>query len=270
MGQPRISARRGQIADLNITFFRNGVPTDPYAIRRVEIYKTQVAPHNLVTTIPFLDPDDVLYPAPATKISDGKFLLPYMVADDADVPDVYFDVWYYFADNPCDAGTGTGTGGTGGTSGTCDLDDPDLDPLLLSCCNRFWIYPDGWACSNELQEVKFGFEPLDIHFNKPEVRNLEVGLMPLPLYDFNFNLVAPLIPQLTATIKVETRNCELLVDDAVMTIGLRQGSYRTNPFVLRYQLDTSTFLIGTYRYRVTLTLPDGTTRSSKYFIFTVN
>ena len=39
--KPRISGRRGQLIDLNIDFIRNGIATDPYAIRYVEIYKTQ-------------------------------------------------------------------------------------------------------------------------------------------------------------------------------------------------------------------------------------
>ena len=40
--------------------------------------------------------------------------------------------------------------------------------------------------------------------------------------------------------------------------------------VLKYMLNTSSFLIGTYRYRVTITLQDGSTRTSNWFNFTVN
>ena len=90
-------------------------------------------------------------------------------------------------------------------------------------------------------------------------------MMPLPLYDFDFNLVAPIIPQLRATIKIETQNNEILVNDAEMDIGIRQGSYRTNPFTLRYLVNTSDFLKGTYTYRVTVTLPNGETRVSPDF-----
>ena len=62
---------------------------------------------------------------------------------------------------------------------------------------------------------------------------------------------------------------EVLVENGEMRTGLRQGSYRTNPFVLQYDIDASSFLIGTYRYRVTVTLPDGTTRTSKDFNFSI-
>lgn len=266
MADKRISGRRGQTLNLDVSFYRNGVLTDPYAIRKIEIYQTSVAPHNLITTIPFVDPDDSLYPSPAVKEDTGLYYYPYDVPSDAEVPDVYFDLWYYYADNPCD-GSGTGTSGT---EGDCDLDDDTLEESLLFCCHRFWVYPDGWACLDDLSVIEFGFEPLSIHFNKPETRPLQVGIMPLPLYDYDYNTVAPIIPMLTATISVETRCGELLVDESDMTIGLRQGSYRTNPYVLRWNLDTTSFLCGTYRYKVKVVLPDGTSRVSKWFHFTVS
>lgn len=273
MANPRISARRGQIVDLDVSFFRNGVLTDPFAIRRVDIFKTQVLPHNLVASLPFLDPDHTLYPSPATQVSTGKFVLSFDVPNDFVVPDVYFDVWYYFADDPCEVtgGTGTGTGtSTGGTSGLCDLDDESLQDQLLACCHRFWLYPDGWACGDDLCSMQFGFEPLNINFYKPEVKPLEISIMPLPLYDADFNRVSAVLPFITATISIETRSCELLVDSAPLSIGLRCGSFRTNPFVFKYMLTTNDFLRGTYRYQITLTLPDGTTRTSKFFILTIS
>ncbi len=279
---PRISARRGQIVDLNVDFRRNGVLTDPFAIRRVEIYKTEVVPHNLLATIPVVDPDDSTYPAPvcpefvdtqtgecctepseATEEVVGKYHLYYQIPEDFTVPDVFFDLWYYFPDDPCgELGTADATG--------CDIDDVTYDDLLLKCCHRFWAFPDEWFCDDGLQTVRFGFEPLDQKFHSPEKRPLEVGLMPLPLYDYNFNLVNPLIPYLSPTITIETQHDELIVNAAAMTIGLRQGSYRSNPWVLRYTLDTTAHLKGTYRYFITLTLPDGTTRVSRKFIFTIS
>lgn len=271
---PRISARRGQVADLNVDFYQNGELSDPYAIRYVEIYKTSVAPHNLLATIPVVGPDDALYPSPViqettsddtAELAAGKYHLPYAIPDDFPVPDVYFDVWYYYAENPCDP-----TAGTDPTASTeCDIDDVQNESKLLSCCHRFWVYPDEWFCNDGLQTVRFGFEPLDQKFHKPEFRPLEIGLMPLPLYDYNFNLVNPLIPFLEPTISIETQNCELLTDKAPCRIGIRQGSYRSNPWVIQYDLDTSGFLKGTYRYWICLTLPDGTTRISRKFIISI-
>jgi hypothetical protein len=275
---PRISARRGQTVDLNIDFYHNGELADPYAIRYVEIYKSQVLPHNLVTTIPVVAVDDEDYPSPvcqeaedtpegdcgtepeaSTTTIPGKFHLPYAIPNDFVVPDVYFDVWYYFPTNPCSDGTED-----------CDIDEAEFDGELLRCCKRFWVFPDEWYCSDNLQTIRFGFEPLDQQFRSPEVRPLEVGLMPLPLYDYNFNLVNPLIPFLRPTITIETQHRELLVDAADCTIGIRQGSYRTNPYVIRYNLDTSLFLRGTYQYYITLRLPDGTTRVSRKFMLAVS
>lgn len=278
---PRISARRGQVVDLNVDFLHAGILADPFAIRHIEIYKTQVVPHNLVATIPVVSPDDASYPSPLVReyeqspqgecctepTSDttaitGKYHLPYLIPNDFTVPDVYFDVWYYFANNPC---------GDLGTSGTeCDIDDPQYNQLLLKCCHRFWIYPDEWMCDDKLQTIRFGFEPLDQRFFQPENRPLEIGLMPLPLYDYNFNLVNPIIPFLQPTITFETQHNELLIDDDLCRIGVRQGSYRSNPWVIQYDLDTNKFLKGTYRYYITLRLPNGSTRVSRKFIITIS
>jgi hypothetical protein len=182
------------------------------------------------------------------------------VPPDFVAPDVYFDLIYYYPYDPM----GQGTNPTEGA-----LDDAYTQQLLSKCCHRFWVYPDQWFCGDSLQTVRFGFEPLDQKFYQPECRPLEVGLMPLPLYDYNKGLVDPLIPFLSATITIETPHREVLVSKAPMTIGLRQGSYRTNPWVLKYNLDTSSYLKGTYNYRVLIQLPDGTSRASKSFVFTV-
>lgn len=269
---PRIAARKGRIVDLNVDFINNGELTDPYAIRTVQIYKTQVAPHNLVATIPILDPEDVNYPDPLCReyvtgstgsYYAGKYHLPFSVPVDFAAPDVYFDVWSYYPDDPCSGTGGTGTGG-------CDLEDPLLTPQILTECHRFWVYPDDWYSDDKLQTIRFGFEPMDIKFNYPEVRPLDVGLMPLPLYDYNFNLVNPMIPYLKPTITIETRFNELLVDNEPCRIGLRQGAYRSNPYVVSYDLNTCEFLKGTYQYQIKLTLPNGSSRVSRKFIFSIN
>lgn len=288
---PRISARRGNPVLLCNTFVRGGVPTDPYAITMVEIYRNQVLPSNLVQRFIFPNPCDDNYPAPAFKATedipagqcgtgpqegaeiDGKYCLLWDIPCDAVVPDVYIDVWYFLPTNPCEKAEFDGSTCCVETTDGCvypDLDCDDFDDYILKCCNRFWVYPDDWLCVDESITLRYQFEPLDQKFYKDEVRPLEVGIMPLPLYDYDFNSNIPVIPALEATITIETGNNEVLVDDAVMEIGLRQGSYRSNPFVLRYTIDTTQFLIGTYQYRVKIRLPDGSTRVSKDFIFTVS
>lgn len=263
MAYGRISARRGAAVTLPVKFFKGGVLADPFALYRVEIYRGKVATENIVDIIQMLDPADSSYPAPVTHgdgTSDpaGIFSLDWDVPADAVVPDVYFDVWYFFSTDPRTETTG----------GSFD-ELSEHEDKLISVCNRFWVYPDDWYADGGLETIRFAFEPLDQKFNKPENRALEVGLMPLPLYDYNFNLVAPIIPYLDAKISIKTENDETVVDGAAMTIKLRQGSYRTNPFVLNYILDTSNFYIGTYKYRILITLPDGTTRVSGNFYFTI-
>lgn len=279
MAYKRISARLGQTVDLDVSFYHGGQLADPYAVRKVEIYKTQVVPHNLVATVFVADPTENTYPLPLVQRTQdvpagqcgtdpvmgsplpGRYSLLYNVPPTFTAPDVYFDLWYFYTTDPCDQGT---------EPADCDLASDENLTQLVKCCHRFWVYPDEWFCDDGLQTVRFGFEPLDQKFHSPEVRPLEVGLMPLPLYDYNFNLVHSLIPFLRATISIETQYREVLVQDAEMTIGVRQGSYRSNPWTLKYLVDTSKFLRGTYQYRVLLHMPDGTTRASKNFILTVD
>lgn len=270
----RISGKVGQVVDLNVEFYNNGVLADPYAIRKIEIYKTQVLPHNLVATIPILDPCDPNYPQPLCQdtipVEDGpccteftgdtpivgKYHMPFAIPSDFESPDVYYDVWYYFPTNPCEGST---------APCDCELDNPAYESQLIKCCHRFWVYPNEWFCDDRLQTLRFGFEPLDQKFYKPEARELEVGLMPLPLYDFNYNLVMPIIPYLKPTITIETAANEVIVQDAECRMGIRQGSYRSNPFVIQYLIDTSDFLKGTYQYYIKIALPNGTSRVSKRF-----
>lgn len=255
----RLSGRVGNIVNLDVTFYHNGVPEDPYAIRRIDIYKSAVKDENLMQSIVLPHPDDPMYPYPVLKVADGsggdpltgQFVLPFLIPDDFAAPDIYFDVWRFLGD-------------TGGSL------DPDDESSLISQCNRFWVYPNNWYVDDELVTIRVGFEALDKHFFKPESKNLEVGLVPLPVYDFDYNRIIPLIPQIMPKIHIETENGEVLIENDACRIGLRQGSYRTNPYVIQYRIDTAEFLIGTYKYRVTLVFPNGETRTSDWMRFTVS
>lgn len=264
MALSRVSARLGNQVDLNNTFFRNGVPTDPFAIRLVEIYKSSVQQENLIAEFPIVSPLDDNYPAPLTKPVDtsgnpeaGKFSLLWDIPKSGiPVPDIFFDVWHFIPDDP-----GVGTDSDGNVNESL-LDDEDL---WIKCCNEFWIQNDGFFCDSGLENIRIGFEALDIKFTQPEVRTLEVGLMPLPLYDFDFNKIAPIIPQLQGFFTLQTDNCETLIDQEPMRIGLRTGTFRSNPFTMQYTFDTNRVLRGSYQYQVLLQLPNGETRASPFF-----
>jgi len=275
----RISARRGQKVALDATFYLGGKRTDPWAIYRVEIFKGKVADDNIIDAVDISSPDSTEYPSPlirppavqSAKVNcppikddadgdtnaeyesdDGKFRLVWDVPNDISVPDIYFDVWYFFSTDP----------------GATDLSQ--ATNKLIEKCNRFWIYPDSWYVDGGLQTVRFGFEPLDIKFRKPENRPLEVGIMPLPLYDYNYNLVAPLIPFVEPRISIWTEHDELVVDSAKCSLKIRQGSFRSNPWVVSHNIDTCKFFKGTYKYRIIINMPDGTSRVSGEFFFTVS
>ncbi len=273
----RLSARVGNPVKLEVQFKRGGVAADPYAIRRVDIYRGEVLPHLLVAQALLDSPAEATYPSPLTQpaVTDqtGLYELVWDVPTDLVAPDVYLDVWRFLPDNPCSldsfAGSTSCVPGTDGISHYANLDDSEVAALLNSVCHRFWVYPDGWEVDDKLLSLRFAFEPLDQRYTQPEVRPLEIGLMPLPLYEFDYNYVMPKIPYLTAAITIETLHGELLVENAAMEIGLRQGYYRSNPFVLRYMLNTANFLKGTYRYRVLMSLPDGSSRSSGNFFLTI-
>ena len=76
-----------------------------------------------------------------------------------------------------------------------------------------------------------------------------------------------MVPQICPFITVETEEGEILegLEKAPCKIGLRQGTYRTNPYVVQCPLDTGAFLKGQYRYRITLELPNGESRISEPF-----
>jgi len=274
----RISARRGQDVALDATFYLGGQLADPFAVYRVEIFRGSVSAQNIVDAISITGPDESGYPSPLTRQPDpatpgdicptppdcdsgniagsdpstGRFRLIWDVPSDAVVPDIYFDQWYFFATDP------------GGSDLSAYEDD------LLTQCNRFWVYPEDWYVDGGLDTIRLGFEPLDIKFRKPERRPLEVGIMPLPLYNYNYNLVAPIIPFLTPTISIWTGSGEAVITDEACTLKLRQGSFRSNPWVISYMVDTCRLFKGTYKYRVKVLLPDGTTRISGDFFLTVS
>lgn len=257
----RISGRVNNIVKLDVTFYHNGEAADPYAIRQIDIYKGSVRDENLEASIIIPLPSDPTYPYPVIQELDagstgdplpGQYYLPLDIPSDWDT-DVYFDVWRFIGESP---------------GGTIDVDDED-ESAWIQQCNRFWVYPDNWFVDDELVTIRLGFEALDKHFMKPEARNLEVGIIPLPLYDFDYNRVVPLIPQIQPFIHIETENGEVLVENDPAKIGLKQGSYRTVPYVVQYEVDTAQFLIGTYKYRVTLMLPNGESRTSGDMRFTV-
>lgn len=285
---PRISARNGQLVDLNVDFYNNGKLDDPFWIKKVEIYKCNTSPHNLQSIITVIEPDNPYYPSPicqekmATNDGDcgtediqeiyipGKYHLPFLVPSDFKSPEVYIDVWYYYPKNPCDpdsfpADCPPVNDLTDEDITNCDITDPDLEHLLKSCCHRFWVYPDSWFCSDGIQTVEFSYEPLSVRFNYPEKRNLEIGLIPLPIYNHNRKLVESLIPYIKPYITIGTQHCEYIVSDVLVELGFRQGHNCQNPWMIKYLLDTNKFLKGSYWYQIKLELPDGTTRVSNKF-----
>lgn len=252
---PRISARKGAIVRLDMDFYANGILTDPYAFRQIDIYQNSKSTDNLLVSVEIPDPDESDYPSPIEQVVDpdteevipGRYYYDFLVPDDVEVPDSFIDVWSFVGDEL--AGS--------------DFDLTDESLWDESCGKFFIIASNVWTGDDNLLTVRFGFEPLDLNFTKPEIRQLEVGIMPLPLYDYDWNKIVPLIPHLQATISIETLNGEIVLDAGAMELALRQGSHRTNPFVARRLIDTGTFQIGTYKYYVSLALPNGETRVSQ-------
>lgn len=253
----RLAGRPCHVIELDTLFYHNGRLTDPEAIRSIKIYRRSVSEENLQLEIPVPTPDSTDYPFPVIKdeAKPGTYYLYLEIPQDFDAPDIYFDVWCFVPGSECPEPTGF------------DYDD---ESYWQCQCNKFWIYPDGWFISDKLLTPRLAFEPLDVKFRSGEQRYLEVGLTPLPLYDYDYNHITPMIPYLHPTITVQTRNKEIIIDEESMDMGLRQGAYRTNPFVAKWLVDTSRFIKGTYDYRVTITLPDGQTLVSPDFTITIS
>lgn len=284
----RLSASIGDCIDLNARFFKNGEPTDPYALRVIRIYKCSVTDENLVLEIQLPDPDEQDRDLTSQYIYDnyiercgnikdeeglcgtdlvpqytpGCFIHTLKLCDEIFNSGVYYDVWGFIGDignlvDDCDTCDSNATNVT-----NVDLDDESNWKFL---CNKFFVSESSWFVDDGLRNIRLGFEPLDSRFNQPEIRTLEIGMTPLPLYSSDKKLMDSIIPSINATITVQTAHCEIIIDSEDMSVGLRQGSYRSNPYTLQYLLDTNRFLKGTYKYRIDVNLPNGETRSSPYF-----
>jgi hypothetical protein len=219
-----------------MTMLHNGIPQNPFAVRRVDIYRGSIRPGNLVSSVPFVNPDDPSYPFPAiTDTGDtGFFQLLFDAPEDLNANDIYFDVWRII-------GTDPGTG--------ADLDDENN---WISQTGMFWLFDDVWLTDDGLLTKRLGFEPLDKKLRRGEIRTIELAIHPLPHYAYDFNLLAPIIPQLNPTITVWTSHDELIsgLVDAPCSIGIRQGHNRNSPYVVQCTLDTRTLVRGAYRYSV--------------------
>lgn len=270
---PRLSGKTGQPVGLNVTFRRNGIAEDPWALRRIDIYKQSVRDDNLCAQILFGAPNLTGYPSPAISNGPGDYVVEFQVPANFE-EGIYFDVWRFIGSEPdcadlqIDPEVVPANPYQISTDCTIDLDDENL---WISQCNKFWVFKDCWYLDDGLLTPRFAFEPLDKRFRKGEVRNLEVGIMPLPLYDWDRARFGAMVPQICPYVTIETENCEILegLEKAPCKIGLRQGSYRTNPYVVQCPLDTSAFLKGSYRYRITLELPNGESRISEPFRFQI-
>ncbi|MBD3354085.1 MAG: hypothetical protein GF364_21565 [Candidatus Lokiarchaeota archaeon] len=279
----RLSAAVGEVVPLQAKFLDNGQPSDPYVLCSIKIYSQCVCDENLVTEIILPEPTDYdrnINNSPiyndlirrcrvgqdsgecGTDYSDiytpGCFVFDLELCKDVFSSGVYHDVWCFI--------------GNESELSSCTTNPTSYEQSDCQCqCNTFYVQESQWFVDDGLKNIRLGFEPLDRRFQQPEKRTLEVGITPLPLYDYDRNKIAPLIPRLSATISVFTQygTCETIIDSEEMRIGLRQGSYRSNPYVLQYLLDTSRFIKGTYRYRVDVSLPNGETRSSPFFNLTI-
>lgn len=270
---------------LKTKFYNNGTPADPATICSVKIYRCSVTEENLVTEIvfPSVTPEDFdlsrefIYGGLLQRCGDtstapvcgtdnvpsftpGCYILNLNLCPDLFSAGVYYDVWNFVgtACNPCS-----------GTDVTSFADLCDDESQIQSQCNRFYVNGDGWFVDDCLKNINIGFEPLDKRYQQPEKRWLEVGITPLPLYDYDTAKMSAIIPSLQATITFVTACNELLVDAEPMYVGLRQGSYRSNPYELKYLLDSNRFLKGTYKYRIDVNLPDGQIRSSPYMTIAI-
>jgi len=246
---PRVAGRIGEVISLNMSFYRNGSLESPYAIRKVDIYRDSPRPGNLVASIPFLDPTDTSYPFPAVEMGIGQFSVLFDAPDNLVPCDIYFDFWSFLGKDPGSAGV-------------------DDESQWITQSGMFWLYDDAWIVDDELQTKRLGFEPLDKKLRRGEIRTIEVAIHPLPMYEYDFNKLAPIIPQLKPTIDIRTAKDELIIRDAPCYIGTRQGHSRNSPFVVKCPIDTRSFLRGIYRYTIKVNI-SGQTIISQPFSFIV-
>jgi hypothetical protein len=252
----RINARVGSVVNLNMTTLRNGKPQTPYAIREINIYRGSIRPGNIVATIPFPDPDTTNYPFPASEMATGEFIVPFLVPDNFVTCDIYFDVWSFI---------GTDPGAIGTDPGCIPANDTNL---WVSQPGMFWVFDDIWISNDQLKTLRLGFDPLDKQLRGGELRTIEVAVYPLPLHDYDYNVLAPIIPQLSPTITIHSSYDELIIFDAPCRMGIRQGANLNAPYVIQCFIDTRTLVRGMYKYTVKVNIDDKVMISPR-FNFTI-
>lgn len=248
MEYSRLNARTGNIVNLDINIYNNGILKSPYAILNIDIYRNSIKPANLVATIPIADRNSTNYPSPASEISEGQFVIPFYVPHNFPAPDIYFDVWNIIGSEPQ------------------NITATNLDDVIISKSGRFWVFNDIWISDDRLKTLRIGFEPLDKKLRRGEIRTIEIAVYPLPLYEYDFNIMEPIISQLNPKITIHTSNGELIVKDAECKIGIRQGKSRHSKFVIQCLLDTRLFVRGTYKYTIKTNIEDRQIISPEFYI----
>jgi hypothetical protein len=244
---PRVAGRIGNTIDLNVTFYHNGVPQAPAAIRRIDIFKGSIRSNNIVDQIILPPPTSPSYPGPLRQIRPGAFVLPYVIPSTFVPNEVYYDVWNYVGSPPMP-------------------DVPGTDELVVDLDNKaFWVaeygqfmvFEDDWIEDDGLFTKKLAFNPLDTRIRKGEIKTIEINIIPVPARSFEYNRLAGILPNLRPTISFRTTNNEYLagMTNIPCTIGIMQGHHK-HPFVIQCPVDSTNILIGTYQYNISVLVGD--------------
>ena len=147
----RFNARKDNLVELKREFYNNGVLADPNAIIKVEIHKVEYDRN---------DPDNTLVETLTTGInqtSTGKYQLDFIVPESYEANFIYVDVWHYR------------------TTATSEVTIDDS--------STFRLFENNWYVEDGLQNFKYQLFPDIKTLTSGEKRNIELQIVPLPLYN---------------------------------------------------------------------------------------
>jgi hypothetical protein len=229
----RFNARKGHTVELKREFYHANVLENPYALIKVEIHKVTYDRDNPVNTlIETIDGVDVV------SEDVGKLKVNFDIPEDFESNYVYYDVWYYQVS--------------------------DTSEITIDDSTTFKVFDDHWFTQDGSTNYKYQMFPDIKTFTKGEKRNIELQIVPLPLYNTNEDLNEKILPITGIEVKIETKNNELILD---WTNTITQNL--ANKARINIDTNLAEFRKGVYYYWVKLLLPNSDIIITQKFAFNI-
>jgi hypothetical protein len=229
----RFNARKGNTVELVREFYHASVLEDPYALIKVEIHKIvydrETPTNTLADTIDGVD---------LVQDSTGKWKANFDIPESYESKYIYYDVWHY--------------------------QTSDTSEITIDDSSTFKVFDDMWFVQDGSTNYKYQMFPDIKTFTKGEKRNIELKIVPLPLYNTCSDLDEYILPITDIQVKIETKDQELILDwTNVISKNL------ANKALINIDTNLSEYRKGVYYYWVKLILPNSDILITQKFAFNI-